>query len=71
MHFIRFSGIKDISLPCLLVSVSSVPCEGNGERQKEREGGRENKCLRQKELTLAESNTAQFHLFDKASFGVI
>lgn len=41
-----------------------------GEKERKREGG--SACVTPiKELTLAESSATQFHLFDKASFGVI
>lgn len=41
-----------------------------GGREGEKEGG--SACVTPiKELTLAESSATQFHLFDKASFGVI
>lgn len=42
----------------------------DGRREGEKEGG--SACVTPiKELTLAESSATQFHLFDKASFGVI
>lgn len=55
---------------CNFSSLYVYEGEGRGKRERAREQA--SACVTPiKELTLAESSATQFHLFDKASFGVI
>ncbi len=70
------SNLEDIWLRIYLfpaISKLFAKEDREGEREeREPDGERASACVTPiKELTLAESSATQFHLFDKASFGVI